>query len=269
MRRKIDRDFEHLPTLSVCIIHKNDSQSLRFCLESVLNVADEIIIIDDRSEKHHLDFIHDRFKDSRIRIVSFDGKGLDGLIRNKYLEYATKDWVLVIDSDEVLSDNGFMLKEIAKRVENDPSLPFVYDVHMVHFIYHLNSIDNSLPEHFVLRRFFKRVDGLYYQMDRKHHVLLGPFSRVGKLEDVTIYHYSHVKGLLHSVRWKYEDNIKKSQIHDPEFMNWWRRSLLNGTYPTARLHDNMDEVASLHPYPVRRLLEEDVSKEWRNYIVNE
>jgi len=229
--------------------------------------VDEVIIIDGGSYKHHIDNINKWFKDPRIRIIHNEFEGLDGMQRNKYLEYASKDWILVIDSDEVLSDNGYELKEIAKQSKNNTT---VYDVHMIHFIYNLNNVDTTRPKHYVPRRFFKNVPGMQYEDLLKHPVLKGPFTNVGLIDNVTIYHYSHCKGLLHSVRWKYEDNIKRSKMHDPKFMNWWRKALLLGYYNTAPLVKGSDEeIASLHPYPIRRLIIEDVEREWKNYLVNE
>lgn len=253
---------EYLPTISACIIHLNDSESLTLCLKSILPFVDEVIIIDGGSEPRHLEAI-DKFDDCRIKVIHHKWLGWDSFQRDQYLKYASKDWILVIDSDECLSDNAWRLKEVAQECEKNPSLPKIYDIRMIHYIYHLYNVDTTVPVHYVPRRFFKNMPGLYYDYTRKHGSIIGNFSEVGRIDDVVIHHYSHVKGLLHSVRWKYEDNIRRSEMHTPDFMAWWRKNLLSGTYPTG----NLNPMEHKHPSVIQALIDEESVKGGNKYLL--
>jgi glycosyltransferase involved in cell wall biosynthesis len=262
----MERDsLEVLPTLSVIIMHLNDSESIIYTLESVKDLADEIIILDGGSYKYHLDAISDFMQDdSRMRVVVNAWRGIDGLQRNRYLQYPSCDWVLVIDSDEVLSDNGFMLKEVAQDVENrfkngEVDVPICFNVHMEHFVYNYSLVDATLPRHYVPRRFWKRVPGLWYPLT-KHNVLQGiKESQISNLDEVTIFHYSHTKG-MHKIIEKYRDGMKRSNTQDPKWFKWWKDSLLNGDYPVKKFEGK-------HPWPVQKILDEDPTKVLGNYYV--
>lgn len=86
--------------LSLCMIVRNEEKNLGQCLESVANYTDEIIIVDTGST------------DSTLKIASkytdkiFEFKWVDDFskARNFSLEKATKEWILVLDADELISE---------------------------------------------------------------------------------------------------------------------------------------------------------------------
>ena len=87
------------PTLSVCMIVKNEEKFLESCLRSVQGLADEIIIVDTGST--------DRTKEIALQFTStvYDFTWCDdfAVARNESLKYATGDWILVLDADEELA----------------------------------------------------------------------------------------------------------------------------------------------------------------------
>jgi glycosyltransferase involved in cell wall biosynthesis len=101
---------EKIPGLSVAIITLNEEKNIGRCLDSVRDVADEILIIDSYST--------DRTKD--ICLVSgavFLENPFKGHIeqKNVALEKAKFDYVLSLDADEVLSAE---LRENILKVKN-------------------------------------------------------------------------------------------------------------------------------------------------------
>jgi glycosyltransferase involved in cell wall biosynthesis len=84
--------------LSLCMIVKNEEESLPVCLESVRRVVDEVIIVDTGST--------DSTKDAAARFGTqvIDHKWQDDFseARNLSLENASGDWILVLDADEEL-----------------------------------------------------------------------------------------------------------------------------------------------------------------------
>lgn len=85
-------------SISLCMIMRDSAKTLRRCLDNLVGLVDEIIIVDTGS------------KDDSVKIaqsygakVYFDAWQDDfSRPRNIGLEKATKDWILVMDPDEVL-----------------------------------------------------------------------------------------------------------------------------------------------------------------------
>ena len=107
-------------TISLCMIAKNEEKHLEECLNSVKDIADEIIIVDTGST--------DKTKQigKKFNAKIFDFKWVDDFsaARNKSLKHATKDWILVLDADEVLDKEALKVikDELVKNKENDAFL---------------------------------------------------------------------------------------------------------------------------------------------------
>ncbi len=85
--------------LSVIIITKNESSNIRDCLNSLVGVANEVIVLDSGS-------IDDTCKiasECGAKVVRRDDWRGFGAQKNRALELVEKDWVLSIDADERLS----------------------------------------------------------------------------------------------------------------------------------------------------------------------
>jgi glycosyltransferase involved in cell wall biosynthesis len=94
--------------LSVVVITLNEEKNIRRCIESVMEVADEIIVIDSFSN------------DSTVQIATALGATVtqsvfNGYInqKNKAIKEASNDYVLLLDADEFLSNElaASILKE--------------------------------------------------------------------------------------------------------------------------------------------------------------
>lgn len=85
--------------LSVVIITFNEERNIRRCLESVLQVADEIVVVDSLSTDRTKQICHEYE-------VQFHEQKFLGYIEQKNfaLKFATYDYVLSLDADEALSD---------------------------------------------------------------------------------------------------------------------------------------------------------------------
>jgi len=86
-------------SLSVTIITKNEADRIERCLESVKDLADEIIVYDSGSTDKTLEIVR-RYTD-KIRETDWAGYGKQ---KQRALEQATGDWVLAIDADEALDE---------------------------------------------------------------------------------------------------------------------------------------------------------------------
>ena len=89
-------------SISLCIITKDEEKSLASCIDSSNGVADEIIVADTGSS--------DATKEIAARhgalVADVGWKDDFSAARNEGLRHATKDWILVLDADEVLTEEG-------------------------------------------------------------------------------------------------------------------------------------------------------------------
>jgi glycosyltransferase involved in cell wall biosynthesis len=85
--------------LSVTIITKNEADRITRCLESVKDLADEIIVFDSGSTDSTLDIV--RQYTDKVWETDWPGYGKQ---KQRALDQATGDWVLAIDADEALDE---------------------------------------------------------------------------------------------------------------------------------------------------------------------
>lgn len=85
-------------TITLCMIVKNEEQNIGRCLESVRGCVDEIVVVDTGS----VDATPRIAETYGARVIHFPWSGDFARARNKGLEYATGQWVLVLDADEEL-----------------------------------------------------------------------------------------------------------------------------------------------------------------------
>ncbi len=85
--------------LSVIIITKNESSNIRDCLNSLVGVANEVIVLDSGSTDDTCKIA----TECGVKVVLRDDWKGFGEQKNRALELVEKDWVLSIDADERLS----------------------------------------------------------------------------------------------------------------------------------------------------------------------
>lgn len=97
------------PSISACLIVRDEARLLPRCLRSIAGAYDELCIVDTGSSDRTLEIA--RKAGARTRQIS-ECNGSDGKIedfaaaRNATLALATGDWILQIDADEVLQPGG-------------------------------------------------------------------------------------------------------------------------------------------------------------------
>jgi glycosyltransferase involved in cell wall biosynthesis len=85
--------------ISAVILTKNEEQNIGKCLESV-KWCDEIIIVDDKSSDKTIDIA----KEYHAKAYSHGLSNNFSAQRNFGLSKAKNEWVLFVDSDEIVSD---------------------------------------------------------------------------------------------------------------------------------------------------------------------
>ncbi len=196
-----------MATLSVCMIVKNEQEFLASCLNSVKDIANEIVIVDTGSTDDTL-AIAKRFG---AKIYSVTWSADFSAARNFSLSKATKDWILVIDADEILEPSD------ALGIQRLVSLPNfdAFTVEQRTYTNQETSVDfiptplsnNGYSGYFLAEvvRLFRNKSG-YHFSGKVHEVLDSSLvslnARIGN-SDVILHHFEADKGL---------DAIAKKQI---------------------------------------------------------
>jgi len=107
--------------ISVCILTKNAASTLKKTLDSVRSFS-EVIVLDNGSTDDTC-AIAESYPNVRVHKTVFIGFGP---LRNEAATLASHDWILSLDSDEVLSPAFF--QEIQKHIL-DPNLAYVFPRH--------------------------------------------------------------------------------------------------------------------------------------------
>ncbi len=101
-----------MPNLTLSMIVKNEEANLRECLESVKDVADEIVIVDTGSTDNSLKIA----EEFGAKIFNFDWINDFSAARNYALKQSTGNWILYLDADERLNGRSKLeLKKITKK----------------------------------------------------------------------------------------------------------------------------------------------------------
>lgn len=162
-------------TLSLCMIVKNEHDTLARCLDCIKDIADEIIIVDTGST--------DGTKEIALKYTDkvYDFKWCYDFAkaRNFSFSKATKDYIMWLDADDVILEKDREKLKILKKI-------LTPDIDMVLLKYNLNLDENGVPAlSFYRERILKRSKNFKW-ISPIHEVI----PRNGKVlrEDIAITH---------------------------------------------------------------------------------
>lgn len=108
--RKITGKIYQPGTLSVCMIVKNEADNIIHALNSVNNIADEIIVIDTGSSDNTVEVAS---KFPKVKIGHFPWIDDFSAARNVSINKATSEWIMWLDADDVVDNPEEVLNTIA------------------------------------------------------------------------------------------------------------------------------------------------------------
>jgi glycosyltransferase involved in cell wall biosynthesis len=134
------------PTVSLCMIVKDEAKGLGACLHVAKKLVDEIIVVDTGSK--------DRSRDIAsiygASTISYAWDNNFSAARNVSLSHARGDWILVLDADEIIAspDHGVLHKLL---LETNPGTT-AYSIETRNYSYVANlygwqANDGSYPQH--------------------------------------------------------------------------------------------------------------------------
>lgn len=92
------------PSISLCMIARNEENLLEKCLNPIKSMMDEIIIADTGSK----DKTRETARKFTKRVYDFEWCDDFSKARNFSISKATKDWILVLDPDEKLAEEDMI-----------------------------------------------------------------------------------------------------------------------------------------------------------------
>ncbi|MBW2980579.1 glycosyltransferase family 2 protein [Candidatus Woesearchaeota archaeon] len=109
-----------MPTITLCMIVKDEEEFLERCLNSIKEIIDEIIIVDTGSKDRTVEIAR-KFTD-KIFFKDFNDDFSE--LRNFSINKATKEWILVLDADEMISKNDLI--KIKQLIQNNENLGYAF-----------------------------------------------------------------------------------------------------------------------------------------------
>ena len=164
--------------LSVVIISKNSEDVIQKAFESIKKIADEIILVDQKSKDNTVK-IAKKFK---AKIFFNTSKDL-GKLKRFGVNKATHNLILILDTDERVS------KRLEKEIMNIKASPLNYDGFVIPFQNHLFGQPIKYGgENYAMLRLFKKEKA--HIKDALVHEKVELKGKIKKLKG-KIYHYSY------------------------------------------------------------------------------
>lgn len=208
--------MNNLSNISVCIIVKNAQKTIIECLEA-LKEFDEIILLDNESTDNTIELAK-KFPNVKIFESPFIGFGP---LKNLAISKAKNDWILNIDSDEILEEEALIaIKNL--KLEN----------HQIYAINRKNFYDNTwikacgwYPD--FVWRLFNKHHTIFNQNLVHESLMISKDTKKIKL-DVHLRHYtaSNMSQLIqkldsYTTLATNKENLKKSSMSKAFFRFLW------------------------------------------------
>lgn len=192
--------METEPTITLCMIVKNEGAFLEKCLSSVQGFVDEMIIIDTGSADDSIDIAHKY----HAKVFNYEWDDHFANARNEGIAKAANDWILWIDADECLDilDPEAIKKTLTNIEANMLSLPITNFTGERVESEDLTSYIHYQP------RLFRNHQGIQF-INRIHETLTAePEKMTTDILNLPILHY----GYIHEVAEKKDKSARNKRI---------------------------------------------------------
>ena len=170
-------DREQKPTISACMIVKNEEKVLSRCLASICESVDEIIIVDTGSTDDSLNIA----RSFGAKVYCHPWEKDFARHRNQSIGYASGDWILIIDADEELISSTF--ETLHKAILAPDSVDGIYVC-----------VENASPSGVLQSnsiRIIRNKCGIHY-VGRVHNYLAGVTKTM--FSDLRFFHHGYNLG---------------------------------------------------------------------------
>jgi glycosyltransferase involved in cell wall biosynthesis len=192
--------------LSLCMIVKDEESRLAKCLKSAKNLVNEIIVVDTGSTDKTIEIA----QSFAARVENYEWTHDFSAARNEALKYATGDWILVLDADEVLSPK--IIPQIREVMNMD-------DYILINLV--RQEIGAQQSPYSLVSRLFRRHPHITFA--RPYHAIVDDSIseilrqetdwQIGHLTEVAILHDGYQKEVINQ-----QDKFTKAQAAMESFM---------------------------------------------------
>jgi glycosyltransferase involved in cell wall biosynthesis len=218
--------------LSFCTIVKNEERNLARCLDSVRDLAGELIVVDTGSTDGTLEVA----AGYGARVAAFDFTRVDfAAARNHAIAHASGRWILMLDADESL--DGASARTIEDLVALDENAGYFLERHN-------HATDAASPTvDYVVRLFPNRPDYRYH--GRVHETIdasiLAGGGRLRKSEIRIDHNFAADREARRRKNHWYIEILKEEIAADPG--DWSRLDFLAAEYHQLEMFDEATEIA--------------------------
>jgi glycosyltransferase involved in cell wall biosynthesis len=165
--------------LSVSLITYNAQRLLKEVLSAVQPIADEIVIVDNGSTDRTLEIA----EEFGAKVFIEDWKGY-GKQKQSCVAKCSGDWILALDSDEVLTSESL---EVIKQAINSTQY-LAYEIRRTNYCFG-KSVCHSFPDEYIVRLF--KVGAANFSSALVHEKV-EISDKVGRLKKAQMLHYTAV-----------------------------------------------------------------------------
>ncbi len=195
-----------MKSLSVVLATYNEEKNLAACLDSLKDIADEIIVVDGSSTDKTIE-IAKKYK-AKVKITT--NKPNFHINKQMAIDMATKDWILQMDADEHVSKE---LKEEIKEVLKKESEEFSgYWMPRKNWFIHKFLLKGGQYPDYTLR-FYKRGKGRLPVKDVHEQAEVD--GKVGYFKSALL-HYPYKNFKHYLSKWNLYNNLFAAEIKEKE-----------------------------------------------------
>ena len=177
--------------ISVCMIVKDEAEQLDQCLASITEIADELIIVDTGSTDHSPEIC----RHYGAKVVFYEWADHFADARNYGLQFATCEWILWLDADEVLDGKKTNLRQYLNNTDAD-----ILSIPVINYSGEEEPVDPNNA--FVLSqyRLFRNDSQLRFIHHIHEHLNINESHKMDNLleADICIHHYGYLTSSVES-----------------------------------------------------------------------
>ncbi|WP_038042371.1 glycosyltransferase family 2 protein, partial [Thermosipho africanus] len=163
--------------LSVAMIVKDEAHNIRRALESIKDIADEIVVVDTGSTDKTPEIV----REYTDKLYFHPWEGNFSKARNQSLKYPTCEWVLIFDADEEVKEDFKGIRNFLENLPNDVNTVYLPTLSYLDWDFKKTEIA-STPRLFRNGTvYYKNI--VHNQPVYKGKVINAPF---------TVYHYGYI-----------------------------------------------------------------------------
>lgn len=179
--------------ISFCMIVKNEEEKIISCLQGLDQLVDEVLITDTGSTDQTIPLLQEFAKSfsKPFKIYETVWDNNFSKARNESLKYASQNWIMVLDADDILQPESFSV--IKEAVKKEDSLAYFFQIrsYRTEKKYEITRLINL----------FRNRKDIFYE-GIVHNQIIGsitniiekePFWQLKILDQVIVNHYGYTK----------------------------------------------------------------------------